>query len=229
LVTDFEFNKAQVIAVTKPVVDFIPDSEGILSYTARVSSPQNQDNFETAAGLLKYCMRNNHWSVFDMCNIVVGVESPRDILRQVLRHSSIKPQEFSQRYAEANNFIVREARLQDYKNRQNSFNIPEDHPLAVEWRERQAQVLDVVKENYKWAIDVGIAKECARVICPEGNTMSYAYLNGTVRSWITYLNVRDDEGVTQAEHVDLARKVKQAVTQHFPFLKEVYDKETKND
>lgn len=219
----YDFIKARLIGVTVPVVDFIPDSEGIISYCARVSNPSNQTNFDSAAGLLKYCMRNQHWSVFDMANVVVEVEVPRDIARQVLRHSSMKFQEFSQRYAEAQQFVIREARLQDKKNRQNSV-ITDDNSLQEEWSRRQQEVLDLVQENYKWAIDNNIAKECARVILPEGNTMSYMYLNATIRSVITYLNVRDDEGVTQREHVYLARAIKEAVVEKFSFLEEMLAK-----
>lgn len=224
----FDFIKTQVIGVTTPVVDFIPSAEDLPAFCARVSNPDNQKNFDTAAGLLKYCMRVGHWSVFDMSNIVIEIEAPRDIARQVLRHSSIKFQEFSQRYAVAQNFVIRETRKQDTKNRQNSIDLDLtnklDFDLMLEWNKRQTEVLDLVKENYQWAIDSGIAKECARVILPEGNTMSYMYANGTVRQWITYLNVRDDLGVTQKEHVDLARKIKPAIINHFPFLEELMEK-----
>lgn len=224
----FDFIKARVVGVTVPTVDFIPDSEGIISYCARVSNPSNQQNFESAAGLLKYCMKNGHWSVFDMANILIEVEAPRDIARQVLRHSSMKFQEFSQRYAEVQGFVIREARLQDEKNRQNSFDLdltnPKHFDIACEWERRQQDVIDLVKENYLWAITNGIAKECARVITPEGNTMSYMYANTTVRSAITYLNVRDDEGVTQKEHVYLAKVIKPAIIEHFPFLEELLEK-----
>lgn len=224
----FSFIKAQVIGVTTPTVDFIPDAQDIPAYCARVSNPDNQKNFNTAAGLLKYCMRVGHWSVFDMSNIVVEIEAPRDIARQVLRHSSIKFQEFSQRYAVAQNFVIRETRKQDIKNRQNSIDLDLtnniDCALMLEWNARQEHVIDLVKEHYNWAIDNGIAKECARVILPEGNTMSYMYANGTVRQWITYLKVRDDLGVTQKEHVDLARKIKPVIIEHFPFLEELMEK-----
>lgn len=219
----FDFIKAQVIGVTTPTVDFIPTAEDLPAFCARVSNPDNQKNFDTAAGLLKYCMRVGHWSVFDMSNIVVEIEAPRDIARQVLRHSSIKFQEFSQRYAVAQNFVIREARLQDTKNRQNSIET-ENQYLQTAWEMKQEQVLALVKENYQWALDNGIAKECARVILPEGNTMSYMYANGTVRQWITYLKVRDDLGVTQKEHVDLARKIKPVIIKHFPFLEELMEK-----
>lgn len=224
----FDFIKARVVGVTVPTVDFIPDSEGIISYCARVSNPSNQQNFESAAGLLKYCMKNGHWSVFDMANILIEVEVPRDIARQVLRHSSMKFQEFSQRYAEAQNFYVRETRLQDKKNRQNSIDLDlnneEDFNKILEWEKRQGEVIALVKKHYAWAIDNDIAKECARVILPEGNTMSYMYANTTVRSAITYLNVRDDEGVTQKEHVYLAKVIKPAIIEHFPFLEELLEK-----
>lgn len=219
----FDFIKAQVIGVTTPTVDFIPTAEDLPAFCARVSNPDNQKNFDTAAGLLKYCMRVGHWSVFDMSNIVVEIEAPRDIARQVLRHSSIKFQEFSQRYAVAQNFVIREARLQDTKNRQNSIDTENEY-LQTAWQMKQEQVLELVKENYQWALDNGIAKECARVILPEGNTMSYMYANGTVRQWITYLKVRDDLGVTQKEHVDLARKIKPVIIEHFPFLEELTEK-----
>mgnify|MGYP001599579714 FL=1 len=226
----FDFISAKVIGVTTPVVDYIPTAEDLPAYCARVSNPENQKNFDTAAGLLKYCMRVGHWSVFDMSNIVIEIEAPRDIARQVLRHSSIKFQEFSQRYAEAQTFVIREARMQDTKNRQNSVELDLtnqlDFNLMFEWDKRQAQVLDLVQENYRWALDNGIAKECARVILPEGNTMSYMYANGTVRQWITYLKVRDDLGVTQKEHVDLARKVKPAIIAHFPFLEQLMEKQS---
>jgi thymidylate synthase (FAD) len=224
----FDFIKARVVGVTVPTVDFIPDSEGIISYCARVSNPSNQQNFGSAAGLLKYCMKNGHWSVFDMANILIEVEAPRDIARQVLRHSSMKFQEFSQRYAEAQNFHVRETRLQDKKNRQNSIELDlknkEDFDKCLEWEKRQGEVIALVKKHYAWAIENDIAKECARVILPEGNTMSYMYANTTVRSAITYLNVRDDEGVTQKEHVYLAKVIKPAIIEHFPFLEELLEK-----
>lgn len=214
------FIKARLIGITTPVVDFIPDSEGILSFTARVSNPTNQENFETADKLLAYCARQHHWSVFDMVNVVVEVEVPRDIARQLLRHSSMKFQEFSQRYAVAQDFVIREARLQDSKNRQNSIELDDDE-LQDWFAEAQQEVLDLVKRKYTEAIDKGLAKECARVMLPEGNTMSYLYANMTVRQLITYLKVRDDVGVTQKEHVDLARKIRQVALTLLPSIKEL--------
>lgn len=223
--SEFDFNKVRLIGITKPVVDFIPDSEGIVSFCARVSNPSNQDNFETANKLLAYCVKNHHWSVFDMVNLVVEVETPRDIARQILRHSSMKFQEFSQRYAEAQNFVIRGTRMQDQKNRQNSLPVnmftADGFDLIVEWEQRQQEVIELISKHYAWALKAGIAKECARVILPEGNTMSYLYANMTVRQLITYLKVRDDEGVTQLEHVDVARKIREVSLEYLPSIKEL--------
>lgn len=221
---DFDFNKVRVIGVTQPVVEGIPDSEGILSYAARVSSPNNQGNFDTAAKLLKYCVKHKHFSVFETCNITMEIETPRDIARQILRHRSFSFQEFSQRYAESTEFITRECRLQDTKNRQNSFEA-EDEQLEQWWRAAQIGVKINIQEIYKKALEKGIAKEVARTILPEGLTMSKMYMNGTVRSWLHFIEVRDDVGVTQKEHVDIARKAKAEILKYFPFLEEVINKD----
>ena len=216
----FEFNKIRAIGVTVPVGDDIPDSEGILSYAARVSNPQNQDNFETAGKLLQYCVKHKHYSVFETCNIVMEIETPRDIARQILRHRSFSFQEFSQRYAQAQNFITRECRTQDDKNRQNSISDVTNEQKAW-WYGAQLEILERVEELYEGALSMGIAKEVARVILPEGLTMSRMYMNGTVRSWLHFIDVRDDEGVAQKEVVDVARKAKVELLKHFPFLGEV--------
>ena len=213
----FDFNKVKVIGVTKPVCDFIPDSEGILSYAARVSSPINQENFETANKLLDYCVRHKHYSVFETCSVTMEIETPRDIARQILRHRSFSFQEFSQRYAQSTEFIERECRLQDNKNRQNSFET-DDTQLQDKWKELQEQVRVTAQNNYETALSLGIAKEVARVLLPEGLTMSKMYMNGTVRSWLHFIQVRDDEGVAQKEVVDVARKVKGELLKHFPSL-----------
>ena len=215
----FEFNKVRAIGVTVPVVDDIPDSEGILSFAARVSNPQNQDNFETAGKLLQYCVKHKHYSVFETCNIVMEIETPRDIARQILRHRSFSFQEFSQRYAQAQNFITRECRTQDDKNRQNSISDVTNEQKAW-WYGAQLEILERVEELYEGALSMGIAKEVARVILPEGLTMSRMYMNGTVRSWLHFIDVRDDEGVAQKEVVDVARKAKVELLKHFPFLEE---------
>ena len=216
----FGFNKVRAIGVTVPVVDDIPDSEGILSFAARVSNPQNQDNFETAGKLLQYCVKHKHYSVFETCNIVMEIETPRDIARQILRHRSFSFQEFSQRYAQAQNFITRECRTQDDKNRQNSISDVTNEQKAW-WYGAQLEILERVEELYEGALSMGIAKEVARVILPEGLTMSRMYMNGTVRSWLHFIDVRDDEGVAQKEVVDVARKAKVELLKHFPFLEEV--------
>lgn len=218
----FDFIKVRMIGVTVPTVEEIPDSEGLVSFTARVSNEGNQTNFETAAGLLRYCMRENHVSVFEMANIVMEIECPRDIARQILRHRSFSFQEFSQRYSQATNFITRECRLQDEKNRQNSVvtSNENDHDY---WETAQKEILELVQFHYEKALMLGYAKECARVILPEGLTMSKMYMNGTVRSWIHYCGLREKNG-TQLEHQDVAVKAKKEILSKFPFLQEVMEK-----
>ena len=219
----FEFNKVKVIGVTQPVVDFIPDAEGILSYAARVSSPNNQENFDTAGKLLAYCVKHKHYSVFETCSLTMEIETPRDIARQILRHRSFSFQEFSQRYAQSTEFIERECRLQDTKNRQNSFDCFDEDTSHV-WKVMQDELLSVAEKNYQHALSIGIAKEVARTLLPEGLTMSKMYMNGTVRSWLHFIQVRDEEGVAQLEVVDVARKAKVELLKHFPCLEEVLNK-----
>lgn len=223
----FDFIKVRMVGVTVPTLEEIPDSEGLVSYTARVSNEGNQTNFDTAAGLLRYCMRENHVSVFEMANIVMEIEAPRDIARQILRHRSFSFQEFSQRYAEATNFTTRECRLQDEKNRQNSValnrKIEEQNELYYWWLGQQQYLLEEIKHVYERALEQGIAKEVARCILPEGLTMSKMYMNGTVRSWIHYCQLREKNG-TQLEHQDVAVKAKQEILSKFPFLSEVMEK-----
>ena len=219
----FEFNKVRVIGVTKPVVEHIPDSEGILSYAARVSSPNNQENFDTAGKLLAYCVKHKHYSVFETCSLTMEIETPRDIARQILRHRSFSFQEFSQRYAQSTEFIKRECRLQDTKNRQNSFDCFDEDTAHV-WNVMQGELLEVAERNYQHALSIGIAKEVARTLLPEGLTMSKMYMQGSVRSWIHFIQVRNDEGVAQKEVVDVARKAKVELLKHFPCLEEVLNK-----
>lgn len=224
----YDFIKARVIGVTQPVVDFIPDSEGIISYVARVSAPNNQTNFDTAAKLLKYCVKHQHYSVFETCNITMEIEVPRDIARQILRHRSFSFQEFSQRYAESTAFVLRECRKQDPKNRQNSIALLDndtDLDLHDWWENQQFILLEEIKHVYERALEQGIAKEVARVILPEGLTMSKMYMNGTIRSWLHYIQLRETNG-TQLEHVDVALKCKEEVLKYFPFLEEVFGKES---
>lgn len=202
-----------------------PDAEDMIAYCARVSNPANQTNYDTAPKLLNYCIRKKHWSIFEMVNLVMEVKTTRDIGRQILRHQ-FKFQEFSQRYAkvEPSSFVIREARFQDHKNRQNS--IPIDNMgdpaklIALEWERRQQAYLLRVQEDYEWAIENGIAKECARVSLPEGNTMSCMYMQGTLRNWFHYSLLRRAEG-TQKEHIDIAEKAWVILKDKFEFLREI--------
>ena len=213
----------KVIGVTKPVVDFIPDSEDIISFCARVSNPSNQTQFDTSEKLLRYCVRNSHWSVFETVSLTMEIECPRDIARQILRHRSFSFQEFSQRYAEATSFITRECRLQDTTNRQNSTEINDDE-LASWWEDSQNELLTQIDYFYKKALEKGIAKEVARCILPEGLTMSKMYMNGTLRSWLHYIDLRQDNG-TQKEHREVALKCKEVIKEYFPTLIEMLGKE----
>lgn len=211
--------KAKIIAVTQPVVEGIEDAQELIAYCARVSNPSNQHNMETAKKLINYLVKHKHWSPLEMANCVVEVEAPRDIARQLLRHNSLRFQEFSQRYADVNSlesaFCFREARLQDTKNRQNSI-VTEDENLKYWWNLKQQEILNKVQEIYSQALEKGLAKECARVILPEGLTMSRLYVNGTIRSWLHYLEVRMERGVTQEEHVILATLIAEQVSKAFP-------------
>lgn len=210
---------ARLIAVTQPVVEGIADVGELIAYCARVSNPSNQHNMDTSEKLINYLKKYRHWSPFEMANAVVEVDTPRDIGRQILRHTSFRFQEFSQRYADVtqleNAFCIRDLRMQDTKNRQNSIET-EDEELAAWWKQQQEEVLAVSKRVYSEALGKGIAKEVCRVVLPEGLTMSRMYVNGTIRSWIHYLDVRMEEGVTQAEHVLLARLVAEQINAAFP-------------
>ena len=194
------------VGITLPLDTDIPDSEGIVGYCARVSNPSNQTQFDTAAKLLKYCVRNQHWSVFEMVNVVMEIECPRDIARQILRHRSFSFQEFSQRYAEATNFITRECRLQDVVNRQNSV-VSEDEDLNAEWLVIQRTLLADITSSYEWALSRGIAKEVARTILPEGLTMSKMYMNGTLRSWLHYVDLRAENGTQKIGRASCRERV----------------------
>ena len=218
--------KAKLIAVTQPVVEGIENAKELIVFCARVSNPSNQMNMETADKLLAYLLKYKHFSPLEMANAVVEVEVPRDIGRQLLRHGSFKFQEFSQRYADVTQledaFCIRALRMQDTKNRQNSLTT-EDETLQRVWEDIQNEVLTLAKDRYTFAIDCGIAKEVARVILPEGLTMSRMYVNGTIRSWLHYLQVRLEEGVTQQEHVMLARLIAEQVNAAFPVAEETWN------
>jgi len=193
-----------------------PDAEEKVAYMARVSNPGNQDNKETAPKLLRYLMKNKHWSPFEMVNVCMEIECTRDIGRQIIRHRSFSFQEFSQRYAEALDMTSSEVRLQDTKNRQNSLPT-EDRELQRWWDEMQLSLIAQARGVYGAALNNGIAKEVARKILPEGLTGSRMYMNGTLRSWMHYVDIRCDEA-TQKEHRDIADKCKAILATHFPSL-----------
>jgi thymidylate synthase (FAD) len=207
-------NKARLVAITRPVEDsIIPDTDGLLAYCARVSSPKNQDKWETAPQLLSYCAEHKHWSVFEMASVVLEIETPRDIARQLLRHS-MRPQEFSQRYSDVSSFITRELRLRHPSNRQMS--LPCDNKKwQAEWRADQEDLLSTIYYlQEKWR-DRGIAKEVLRVLYPEGLTMSRLYMHGTVRDWWHYCQLRMGHG-TQVEHADLASRIDEVLAEALP-------------
>ena len=193
----------------------------LIAYAARVSNPSNQINDETAPKLLKYLIKNSHWSPFEMVSITMEITTTRDISRQILRHRSFSFQEFSQRYAKSSNFIDREARLQDNKNRQNSV-VTDDRDLKENWNMKQHEVIRKANEVYEWALENGIAKEQARVVLPEGNTETTLYMAGTLRSWIHYYQLRSKNG-TQKEHSDIAIKCWDIIKQHFPEVAEAVE------
>lgn len=191
----------------------------MVAYCARVSNPANQTNMATGEKLVRYLMKNDHWSPLEMVSVCLEIETTRDIARQILRHRSFSFQEFSQRYAIADiGAEVREARLQDKKNRQNSIET-DDTKLAEEWMDRQELLIAHAKDTYTWALDNGIAKEQARAVLPEGNTVSRMYMNGTLRSWIHYIQLRSGNG-TQKEHKKIAMLCAKAIEPVFPMIME---------
>jgi len=215
-------NTARIIAVTQPTDGSSVDE--FVAYVARVSNPSNQNNKETAPKLLRYLAKHKHWSPFEMVNICMEINTTRDIARQILRHRSFSFQEFSQRYADPTQdlgFVERKARLQDMKNRQNSIET-EDAALQQQWESYQRDVIRKVTGAYQWAVENGIAKEQARAVLPEGLTVSRMYMNGTLRSWVHYCQLR--MGVeTQKEHRDVATDAWYQITEKFPSLKDALD------
>jgi thymidylate synthase (FAD) len=199
--------------------------QDLVAFCARVSNPANQYNKETSEKLIAYLIKNKHWSPLEHAFVTIEIETTRDIARQILRHRSFCFQEMSQRYQDATDilgFNTREARLQDHKNRQNSIEV-ENNPLQEEWSKRQQAVIDLSKQNYDWAVNNGIAKEQARVVLPEGNTVSRLYMSGTIRSWIHYFEVRLDKA-TQKEHREVAEECAKIITKIFPYAKILLDK-----
>ena len=213
--------KVDLVSISQPNIDGIKTAEEFISYCARVSNPPNQLNTNTAGGLLRYCIKHNHFSIFEMVNLVFEIETTRDIARQLLRHTH-KFQEFSQRYADPTQFLHferREARLQDPKNRQNSI-VTDDEDLKRSWEMKQDQLIHEANLAYRWALAQGIAKEQARAVLPEGNTISRLYANGYIRTWIHYIDARTKED-TQLEHRILASQCADAIAPIFPMIKEV--------
>lgn len=214
-------SQVRLIAFTQPIeLDGVQTGEELVAYCARVSNPGNQANHETAPRLLNYLTRNHHWSPFEMAHAVIEITTTRDIARQILRHRSFSFQEFSQRYAEVDaEPIMRETRLQDTKNRQNSIETY-DIELNAKWQQLQANVAKLTQQTYQWAIDVGIAKEVARSVLPEGMTPSRLYMAGSVRSWIHYIQLRAGNG-TQKEHREIAIMCRLALLHVMPSLEEI--------
>ena len=224
--------QVKLISYTKPneesLNDGVSNIQDLVAYCARVSNPSNQNNSSTSDKLIKYLLKHKHFSPFEMANICLEINTTRDIARQILRHRSFTFQEFSQRYANPEDldsmFTTREARLQHPTNRQSSIDVDEGDILDLKWRELQKEVIKLNKNVYEWALKNNIAKEQARAVLPEGLTMSRMYVNGTIRSWIHYIDVRSGNG-TQKEHMEIAREVADVICKIFPlskdFVKEV--------
>lgn len=217
--------KVKLISYSKPARGMydegLMDAQDLIAFCARVSNPSNQFNTDTAEKLIRYLIKHKHWSPLEMVSACLEITTTRDIARQILRHRSFSFQEFSQRYADPTmdlDFTIREARLQDNKNRQNSIDV-EDKKLQDEWEYQQLRVITAAKEAYKWAVDKGIAKEQARAVLPEGNTVSRVYMNGTLRSWIHFIELRTGPE-TQKEHREVARACAKIIAEAFPMSTE---------
>jgi thymidylate synthase (FAD) len=214
----------RLVSYSQPTMEFadlgISDAQELIAYCARVSNPANQFNTDTSERLIRYLIRHQHWSPLEMVSACCEIRTTRDIARQILRHRSFSFQEFSQRYADPTqelDFVLREARLQDTSNRQNSI-ATDDRLLAIEWERAQKRVLFAVRDAYEWAIKNGIAKEQARAVLPEGLTESRLYMNGTLRSWIHFIELRSGHG-TQKEHMQVAQACAEVIAQVFPLAR----------
>lgn len=214
--------QVKLVGYTQPVnMIGIDNVQDLIAFCARVSNPSNQMNMETSERLLNYLVKHKHWSPFEMASATLEIDTTRDIAHQIVRHRSFAFQEFSQRYADpsemGNQFVYREARLQDPKNRQNSVELdPEkDKELKMGWLDQQQKVIEAASNAYQWAIDHGIAKEQARCVLPEGNTKTRLYMQGTIRSWIHYIELRGANG-TQKEHMEIAKACAEAIKIIFP-------------
>lgn len=217
--------KVKLFGCTQPIKDIreelqIEDIQDLIAYCAKVSNPQFQHDLSRADRLINYLITHKHWSPFEIASATLEIETTRDIARQMLRHRSFAFQEFSQRYANPQDmettFVLREARLQDTKNRQNSIDT-NDEELQHQWEAAQQRVINSAKATYDWAIANGIAKEQARAVLPEGNTVSRLYMQGTIRSWIHYIELRSGNG-TQKEHMEIARACAEAIAKIFPMI-----------
>jgi len=211
----------KLLSYSQPTGEFrdmgIADAQELIAYCARVSNPANQLNTETSEKLIRYLVKHQHWSPLEMVSACIEITTTRDIARQILRHRSFSFQEFSQRYADPTQdlaFVTREARLQDTKNRQNSIQT-DDERLQRDWQHQQQQVIDYARSAYQWAIAKGIAKEQARAVLPEGLTESRLYMNGTLRSWIHFIELRSANG-TQLEHQEVAKACAKVIAEIFP-------------
>ncbi len=221
--------KVKLISYSKPSREMydegLIDAQELIAFCARVSNPSNQFNTDTSEKLIRYLIKHKHWSPLEMVSACLEIETTRDIARQILRHRSFSFQEFSQRYADPTkdlSFVLREARLQDEKNRQNSIEMQAtlgNALIADEWRDRQKDIIRLVEETYSWAISKGIAKEQARAVLPEGLTVSRLYMNGTLRSWIHFIDLRSGNG-TQKEHMLVARECAKVIAEAFPMATE---------
>jgi|TARA_R110002153_G_scaffold236962_1_gene391090 thymidylate synthase (FAD) len=217
--------KVRLISYTQPDnIIGVDNAQELIAYCARVSNPGNQNNKETSEKLVKYLIKNRHWSPLEMVNACIEIETTRDIARQILRHRSFSFQEFSQRYADPTkdlSYQTRDARLQDPKNRQNSIELSEkDRRFNEDFRMKQMSVWRLAQDTYEWAIEKGIAKEQARAVLPEGMTVSRLYMNGTLRSWVHYIDLRSANG-TQLEHQEIAIACAYEIAQIFPLMKEL--------
>lgn len=223
--------KVKLISYSQPseevLEEGLEDAQDLVAFCARVSNPSNQMNTETSEKLIKYLIKHKHWSPMEMVSVCLEIETTRDIGRQLLRHRSFSFQEFSQRYADPTkdlSFVVREARLQDTKNRQNSIALDmtndDQRRIAYQWEQGQLNLTKQAQDLYTWAISKGIAKEQARAVLPEGLTMSRLYVNGTLRSWIHYIDVRADES-TQLEHRDIALECAKVIAKVFPLISDL--------
>ena len=217
----------KLVSYSKASDDFeaegLTDLQELIAFCAKVSNPASQINTETSERLIKYLIKHQHWSPLEMVNAVLEIETTRDIAHQVVRHRSFAFQEFSQRYANpaemGDQFILRECRLQDTKNRQNSIDT-DDRELTRMWEIKQQMVINAAKEAYEWAIENGIAKEQARVVLPEGNTRTRLYMNGTIRSWVHYIQLRGANG-TQKEHMEIAHACAKVIAEIFPIVEDL--------